>query len=65
MAFFHLGEGGSTTPTFFETYAADKLVPSLKAAVTYSLSVRNCIAHHANPRLELFVTQAEKHPCFS
>lgn len=38
MAFFHVG-GTSTQPTFFEVYAADKLVPSLKSAVTYSLSV--------------------------
>eukprot|EP00775_Hariotina_reticulata_P011413 gene11413-11560_t len=38
MAFMQLG-GAEGRPTFFEVYAADKLVPTLKAAVIYSLSV--------------------------
>ncbi|PNH06566.1 Peroxisome biogenesis protein 12 [Tetrabaena socialis] len=36
--FVHLG-GDSSTPTYFEVVAADRLVPSLKAAVVYALSV--------------------------
>lgn len=39
MAFLQLGGEGGGKPTFFEVYAADKLVPSLKAALIYSLSV--------------------------
>ena len=51
MAFFHVG-GSSSQPTFFEVYAADKLSPSLKAAVTYSLAVSGLPPHgrrHAAP----------------
>lgn len=40
MAFLQLGGEGGQKPTYFEVYAADKLVPSLKAALIYSLSVR-------------------------
>lgn len=40
MAFMHLGGDAGAKPTYFEVYAADKLVPTLKAAVIYSLSVR-------------------------
>jgi peroxin-12 len=39
MAFVQLGGDGSARPTYFEVYAADKLVPSLRSAVTYTLSV--------------------------
>lgn len=39
MAFMHLGGDAGAKPTYFEVYAADKLVPTLKAAVIYSLSV--------------------------
>jgi peroxin-12 len=39
MAFVQLGGDHSARPTYFEVYAADKLVPSLRAAVTYTLSV--------------------------
>lgn len=39
MAFMHLGGDAGAKPTYFELYAADKLVPTLKAAVIYSLSV--------------------------
>lgn len=39
MSFVSLGGDAGSRPTFFEVYAADKLVPSLKAAVVYSLSV--------------------------
>ncbi len=42
MAFVYLGGDGSTKPTYFEVYAAEKLVPSLKAAIIYSLSVCTC-----------------------
>jgi len=38
MAFMQLG-GAEGRPTYFEVYATDKLVPTLKAAVIYSLSV--------------------------
>ncbi len=40
MSFVHLGGEGGLRPTYFEVYAADKLPPSLKAAIIYSLSVR-------------------------
>lgn len=39
MSFVALG-GEGIRPTFFELIAADRLMPSLKAAITYSLSVR-------------------------
>lgn len=39
MAFMHLGGDAGAKPTYFEVYAAEKLVPTLKAAVIYSLSV--------------------------
>ncbi|KAI8475553.1 MAG: Pex12 amino terminal region-domain-containing protein [Monoraphidium minutum] len=39
MSFVSLGGDAGSRPTFFEVYAADKLVPSLRAAVVYSLSV--------------------------
>lgn len=39
MAFVYLGGNESTKPTYFEVVAADKLVPSLKAAVVYTLAV--------------------------
>jgi peroxin-12 len=40
MSFVYLGGEGGVKPTYFEVYAADKLGPSLRAAVIYSLSVR-------------------------
>jgi peroxin-12 len=42
MAFVNLGGNDSTHPTFFEALAADKLLPSLRSALTYTLSVRAC-----------------------
>ena len=39
MSFVYLGGEGGVKPTYFEVYAADKLGPSLRAAVIYSLSV--------------------------
>ncbi len=39
MSFVSLGDNASTRPTFFEISAADSLMPSLKAATIYSLSV--------------------------
>lgn len=39
MSFVYLGGDESTTPTYIEVVAAERLVPSLKAAVIYSLSV--------------------------
>ncbi|KAL3154018.1 hypothetical protein ABBQ32_013570 [Trebouxia sp. C0010 RCD-2024] len=39
MSFVSLGGDGSTRPTFFELVAAERLMPSLKAATVYSLSV--------------------------
>lgn len=38
MSFVSLGGDGSR-PTFFELVAAERLMPSLKAATVYSLSV--------------------------
>lgn len=38
MAF--VAVGGSGEPTWFEVLAADKLVPSLRAAVVYAMTVR-------------------------
>ena len=40
MSFVTVGGGASSSPTFFELVAADRLLPSLKAAISYSLSVR-------------------------
>lgn len=37
--FVHLGGDETSKPTYFEVVAADRLVPSLKAAVVYALSV--------------------------
>ncbi|EFJ53139.1 hypothetical protein VOLCADRAFT_127336 [Volvox carteri f. nagariensis] len=37
--FVHLGGDENSKPTYFEVIAADRLVPSLKAAVIYALSV--------------------------
>lgn len=42
MSFVSLGDNASTRPTFFEISAADSLMPSLKAATIYSLSVSFC-----------------------
>ncbi|KAL0056265.1 hypothetical protein WJX82_009363 [Trebouxia sp. C0006] len=39
MSFVALGGDGATRPTFFELVAAERLMPSLKAATVYSLSV--------------------------
>jgi peroxin-12 len=39
MSFVALGGDAGVRPTFFELVAAEKLMPSLKAAVVYSLSV--------------------------
>lgn len=39
MAFVQVASGGYA-PTFFEMVAAERLMPSLKAAVVYALSVR-------------------------
>ena len=44
MSFLTVGGDGSQRPTFFELIAADRLMPSLKAAIVFSLSVR--LAHH-------------------
>ena len=62
MAFVSLGDSSSAKPTFFEISAADSLMPSLKAATIYSLSVmpRKSIALHlahschSNTRLQQF-----------
>lgn len=40
MAFVALSSDAGAAPTFFEMVAADRLMPSLKAAAAYSLSVR-------------------------
>lgn len=39
MSFVTLGGDGATRPTFFELVAAERLMPSLKAAISYSISV--------------------------
>ncbi|KAJ9523204.1 hypothetical protein QJQ45_023990, partial [Haematococcus lacustris] len=39
MAFVQLGGDESSRPTYFEVVAADRLVPSLKSALVYALSV--------------------------
>lgn len=41
QSFVTLGGDGATRPTFFELVAAERLMPSLKAAITYSISVRD------------------------
>jgi len=40
MAFVALGGAAGGRPTFFEMVAAERLMPSLKSAAAYSLSVR-------------------------
>lgn len=40
MSFVALGGTEAARPTFFELIAAERLMPSLKAATIYSLSVR-------------------------
>ena len=46
MSFVSLGGDGSSRPTFFELAAAERLMPSLKAAAVYSLSVaRRALCH--------------------
>jgi hypothetical protein len=40
MSFVSLGGTEASRPTFFELVAAERLMPSLKAAAVYSLSVR-------------------------
>lgn len=42
MSFVSLGGTEAARPTFFELVAAERLMPSLKAAAVYSLSV----SHH-------------------
>ncbi len=44
MSFVALGGDGATRPTFFELVAAERLMPSLKAATVYSLSVSGAYA---------------------
>ena len=44
MSFVALGGDGATRPTFFELVAAERLMPSLKAATVYSLSVSGTYA---------------------
>lgn len=44
MSFVALGGDGATRPTFFELVAAERLMPSLKAATVYSLSVSDTYA---------------------
>lgn len=39
MSFVYLGGDETTKPTYFEVVAAERLVPSLKAALVYALSV--------------------------
>uniref|UniRef100_A0A7S3VUL7 Peroxisome biogenesis protein 12 n=1 Tax=Dunaliella tertiolecta TaxID=3047 RepID=A0A7S3VUL7_DUNTE len=39
MSFVNLGGDAAATPTYFEVVAADRIVPSLKSAVVYTLSV--------------------------
>lgn len=39
MSYVALGGDGTSRPTFFEMVAAERLMPSLKAALSYSLSV--------------------------
>lgn len=42
MSFVSVGGDETSRPTYFEVVAAERLVPSLKAAVVYALSVRAC-----------------------
>ncbi len=62
MAFVALGGDDATRPTFFETLAAGQLVPSLRAAIVYTLSV----SKHANALRALGCTarqlQLRQHP---
>ena len=52
MSFLTVGGDGSQRPTFFELIAADRLMPSLKAAIVFSLSVRLAHRrHHAKALL--------------
>ena len=39
MSFVTVAGGAGDAPTFFELIAAEKLMPSLKAAITYALAV--------------------------
>lgn len=39
MAFVYVGGDDQAKPTYFEVVAADRLVPSLKSALVYTLSV--------------------------
>ncbi len=46
MSFVSVGGDASTAPTYFEVVAAERLVPSLRAAAVYALSVsssRSCL----------------------
>lgn len=43
MSFVHLGGEDGSRPTYFEVLAADRLVPSLRAAVVYVMSVRQAL----------------------
>lgn len=43
MSFVHLGGEDGSRPTYFEVLAADRLVPSLRAAVVYVMSVRQAV----------------------
>ena len=60
MSFVSLGGDDSTKPTYFEVVAADRLVPSLRAAAVYTLSVRArvCTSVHL---LELASLQSAAH----
>lgn len=51
MSFVALGGTEAARPTFFELVAAERLMPSLKAATIYSLSVRTeCSVPHGPAR---------------
>ena len=43
MSFLTVGGDGSQRPTFFELIAADRLMPSLKAAIVFSVSVHEVV----------------------
>lgn len=45
MSFMLGGSDGATRPTFFELVAAERLMPSLKAAASYSLQVQRRHSH--------------------
>ena len=51
MSFLTVGGDGSQRPTFFELIAADRLMPSLKAAIVFSLSVRLAHRRHLTKAL--------------